>query len=62
MIIAKYPLSASLRSAPLPLPEGEEPKLDWRLDNGSDFLAPGQGERWSEGPERGCSERSPGAT
>ena len=56
----KHPLSASLRSAPLPLPGGEEPKLDWRGDGSSGFLAPGQGERWSEGPERGCFATPPG--
>ena len=56
----KHPLSASLRSAPLPLPGGEETAAVVAAPIQLGFLAPGQGERWSEGPERGCFAPLPG--
>ena len=50
-----HPHSVLLRKPPLPLPGVEEAPIVkagalYRLG----FLSPGQGERWSEGPEWGC--------
>ncbi len=51
---AKHPLTGSLREPPLPLPGGEEAAPEERRRQGGRFLSPGQGERWPEGPVRGC--------
>ncbi|CAG1007198.1 hypothetical protein RHIZO_03342 [Rhizobiaceae bacterium] len=53
--MVKHPHSVLLRKPPLPLPGGEEApivKVGALFKHG--FLSPGQGERWSEGPEWGC--------
>ena len=45
----------ALPSPPLPLGGGEEMRvLRGRASGGWRFLSPGQGERWPEGPVRGC--------
>ena len=67
--VTKHPHSVLLRKPPLPLPGGEEAPIVKAGALGKlGFLSPGQGERWSEGPEWGCfavqeraSHSAPGA-